>query len=325
MEEEGQLGKDALWHEPVEDDGDFHSTGSDRERRSQTFWTQRERKKSYNRRDESRDLQLVREDASQRRAALERLIEHHIGLAVQPAEDYARPEFGLEVDDLVSFGMEYLAQAVSRFDPRRDTRFSTFARSFVARRVRWAALAYQSGLIPLPTARRSEARELQRARATMCQISGCEPSETELAEKLGWTIEKVRDTEAAMHSVVSYDALKIEKPIDELFELTGGEHHSGVMERKEEVAELLGCLEERERRVLLLHYAPLGGTPLTLAQIGLIYAVSKEQVRRIEEKALKKIRATYLLEKLRSKASSSGPGLQSLSLQNDTMEDSHHK
>jgi DNA-directed RNA polymerase specialized sigma subunit len=95
----------------------------------------------------------------------------------------------------------------------------------------------------------------------MCQISGCEPSETELAEKLGWTIEKVRDTEAAMHSVVSYDALKIEKPIDELFELTGGEHHSGVMERKEEVAELLGCLEERERRVLLLHYAPLGGTP----------------------------------------------------------------
>ena len=249
--------------------------------------------------EEEMELSIRVANGDEEAAAL--LAESNLRLVVSIAKRYVGR--GLLFLDLIQEGNIGLMKAVEKFDYDKGYKFSTYATWWIRQAIT-RALADQARTIRVPVHMVETINKMSRIQRQMTLELNREPTEEELAEKMDITVEKVREV-----IKISQDPVSLETPIGEEDDSHLGdfikdesslspEEYASNEILKEEIKSVLETLQPREQQVLELRFGLIDGTCYTLEEVGRRFNVTRERIRQIEAKALRKLRHPSRAKKL---------------------------
>jgi RNA polymerase primary sigma factor len=252
---------------------------------------------------QEQEINLSKRTKAGEEKARRRLIEKNLRLVVSVAKKYRG--HGLPFEDLIQEGNIGLMKAVEKYDPDLGYRLSTYASWWIRQAIQ-RALADKGRTIRVPVHMGEKIRKVSRAYREVSAELEREPTEEEVAERLGWNIGEVRFTTEAMLDATSLDKpLSSEDDASELGNFIEDEQASNtpaMVIREMEIAqvrEAINELPERTRYVLVRRYGLEGLNPVTLTELSNELNVSRERVRQIELEAVQALRSREHAQALR--------------------------
>src|ERR1022692_382624 len=240
--------------------------------------------------DEIRLAARIKKGDKQARAEM---IKANLRLVVKIAHDYAN--LGLPLLDLISEGNIGLMKAVERFDPAKGGKLSTYAAWWIKQSIK-RALANQSKTIRLPVHLVDKISKMRRVSLQMSEELGREPTDDELGEEIGIASGKVSQLKTVSIRPASLDAPISDDDSTEFGEIVGDLEALTPFERlrdqnlRDEVGDLLGVLDEREKKIIFSRFGLDGGKAKTLEEVGKKFGVTRERIRQLQNIALSKLR-----------------------------------
>ena len=252
--------------------------------------------------DLKEEIKTLQKDVDAGAEAKKRLAEANLRLVVSIAKRYVGR--GMLFLDLIQEGNLGLIKAVEKFDYRKGYKFSTYATWWIRQAIT-RAIADQARTIRIPVHMVETINKLIRVSRQLLQELGREPSPEEIAEEMGMPVERVREI-----LKISQEPVSLETPIGEEEDSHLGDFikddnvpvpadAAAFTLLKEQLEEVLGTLTEREQKVLTLRFGLEDGRARTLEEVGKEFNVTRERIRQIEAKALRKLRHPSRSRKLK--------------------------
>lgn len=250
----------------------------------------------------SEEVELTRRIRKGESTALDKLVKANLRFVISVAKEYQGQ--GLPLQDLISEGNLGLIKAAQRFDETRGFKFISYAVWWIRQSI-LQALAEQSRVVRLPLNRVGAINKVGRVLEKLEKRYGREPSMSEVADSMEMTDYEVADVLKTSARHLSLDEPFKEEEGNNLLDVLESDKYAppddSLMQEslKEEIDKVLVTLKPREAKIIRLYFGLEGDRPLTLEEIGEHFKLTRERVRQIKEKALRRMRHRSRLEPLR--------------------------